>query len=122
MTNPLSELSAIVEAVPPGTKCRVQLVHEADGHVIPNGAVAAYVETGTRLTRWLCSPGAVEELARLIDPSSWRVFDGYLADVKRKYKNQNAAYDPEAFKDKKSTAVAVAILTTLAQHALEERT
>lgn len=52
-----------------------------------------------------------EAIARIIDPSSWRVFDGYLADVKRKYKGQNAAYDPEAFKDKVSMAKAREILS-----------
>lgn len=115
MTTPLSELSAIVEAGTPRTS--------EVGIIFPpvRDEVALY-HVAIRLTHWLCSPGAVEEMARLIDPSPWRVFDGYLADVKRKYKGQDAAYDPEAFKDKKSMAVAVAILSTIAQHALEERT
>lgn len=56
-----------------------------------------------------------EAIARLIDPSSWRVFDGYLADVKRKYKGVNAAYDPEAFKDRKSLAKADAILALISK-------
>ena len=50
--------------------------------------------------------GMVERAARVIAPSSWAVFDGYLADVKRKYKGQDAAYDPDAFKDRKSMALA----------------
>lgn len=108
MTNPLSELSAIVEAVPPGTKCRVQLVHEADGHVIPNGAVAAYVETGTRLTRWLCSPGAVEELGRATR-NAW-----IMAKVPREGEIVTA--------ETIWTRVGDAALSTIAQHALEERT
>lgn len=56
----------------------------------------------------------VEAMARLIDPSSWRVFDGYLAEVKRKYKGKNAGYDPAAFKDKKSIALAERLLALLA--------
>lgn len=55
----------------------------------------------------------IEAVARIIDPSSWRVFDTYLADVKRKYAGQDAAYDPEAFKDKASIAKARAIVTLI---------
>ncbi len=55
-----------------------------------------------------------EALARIIDPSSWRVMDGYLADTKRKYRGKDAGYDPEAFKDKASIAKADAILAYLA--------
>lgn len=51
-----------------------------------------------------------EAVARIIDPSKWRVLDSYLADVKRKYRGKDAAYDPEAFKDKESLAKADAIL------------
>ena len=47
-----------------------------------------------------------ERIARIIDPSSWAVLDGYLAEVKRKYRGQNAEYDPSAFKDKGSLAKA----------------
>lgn len=49
----------------------------------------------------------VERVARIIDPSSWRVMDSYLADVKRK---PNVGYDPDNFKDKQSMADARAIL------------
>lgn len=54
-----------------------------------------------------------ERIARIIDPSSWRVLDSYLADVRRKYMGQDAAYDPEAFKDKASLALVREILTLL---------
>jgi len=54
-----------------------------------------------------------EEIARIIDPSSWAVFDGYLAEVKRKYAGQNTAYDPDAFKDSRSLALADKILSRL---------
>lgn len=54
-----------------------------------------------------------ERIARIIDPSSWRVMDSYLAEVKRKYKGQNAAYDPDAFVHKASMATAREILNLL---------
>ena len=54
----------------------------------------------------------VEELARIIDPSSWAVMDGYLKDMLRKYKGENAAYDPDAFKHKASMATARAVLAS----------
>ena len=54
--------------------------------------------------------GLVERIARVIDPSTWQVLDGYLADVKRKHKGENVGYDPEAFRDKKSLAKADVIL------------
>jgi hypothetical protein len=57
---------------------------------------------------------AEEGVARIIDPSSWRVFDGYLADMKRKYGHLNAAYDPESFRDKRSLAKAREIIAFLA--------
>ncbi len=41
-----------------------------------------------------------EELARVIDPSSWLVLDSYLAEVKRKH--PNSGYDPDNFKDRES--------------------
>ena len=51
-----------------------------------------------------------EQVARLIDPSSWRVMDSYLEQAKRKYAGQDAGYDPDAFKDSASLARADAIL------------
>lgn len=48
----------------------------------------------------------VERVARVIDPGSWAVMDGYLADMKRKYRGQNVAYDPDNFKHKGSMATA----------------
>jgi hypothetical protein len=53
----------------------------------------------------------VERVARIIDPSSWAAMDGYLADMKRKYRGQNAAYDPDNFKHKPSMKVARAAIT-----------
>lgn len=58
----------------------------------------------------MTGPDIREAVARIIDPSSWAVFDSYLAEVKRKYAGQHAAYDPDAFKDKTSLAKADAIL------------
>ncbi len=52
----------------------------------------------------------VEKVARIIDPSSWRVMDSYLADVKRK---PNVGYDPDNFKDRKSLITARAILALI---------
>ena len=54
-----------------------------------------------------------EQIARLIAPSRWRVMDSYLAEVKRKYAGQNAAYDPDAFKDAASLKIADDIMTLL---------
>ena len=51
-----------------------------------------------------------EQIARLIDPSSWRVLDSYLEQAKRKYAGQDAGYDPEAFKDRASLAIAAQIM------------
>jgi len=48
-----------------------------------------------------------EDIARMIDPSSWRVFDAELRQVKR---IPNAGYDPDNFKDRKSLALADQIL------------
>ena len=52
----------------------------------------------------------LEQIARLIDPSSWRVLDSYLEQAKRKYAGQDAGYDPEAFKDRASLAIADQII------------
>lgn len=54
--------------------------------------------------------GLVEELARIIYPSSWAVMDSYLAQMLRKYKGENVAYDPEQYKHKESMTKARAIL------------
>lgn len=54
-----------------------------------------------------------EEVARIIDPSSWAVMDSYLAQMLRKYRDVDAGYDPEAFKDKASLAKADQILALL---------
>ena len=67
------------------------------------------------MTRDTIAREAREDIARIIDPSSWLVLDGYLADVKRKYAGQDAAYDPLAFKDRASLAKADAILTLLSE-------
>lgn len=50
-----------------------------------------------------------EQAARIIDPSSWAVMDGYLKQMLRKYKGQNIGYDPDAFKHKESMAIAEAL-------------
>ena len=51
-----------------------------------------------------------EEMARIIDPTTWQVMDDYLDATKRKWVRLHAGYDPEAFKDRRSLAKADAIL------------
>lgn len=55
----------------------------------------------------------VEKVARIIDPSSWAVMDGYLSDMLRKYKGQNIGYDPDAFKHKPSMKIAEKVLAAI---------
>jgi hypothetical protein len=55
----------------------------------------------------------VEAVARAIAPSRWEVMDHYLAQTKRKYAGENAAYDPDNFKDKESMATALAAIAAL---------
>lgn len=50
-----------------------------------------------------------ERIARIIDPSIWRVMDSYLAEVKRK---PNCGYDPDNFKDQQSLTKADLILAS----------
>jgi hypothetical protein len=52
----------------------------------------------------------VEAAARVIAPGSWRVMDGYLVDMLRKHNRGDAGYDPAAFKDKESMAIARRVL------------
>lgn len=59
------------------------------------------------------SDEAVERVARIINPGSWAVMDGYLADMKRKYRGQNVAYDPDNFKHKGSMATARAAIAAM---------
>lgn len=93
MTTPLSELSAIVEA--------------CDGHG-SNGWNGSANECARRLARWLCSPGAVEELARATR-NAW-----IMAKVPREGEIVTA--------ETIWTRVGEAVLSTIAQHAMEERT
>lgn len=69
-----------------------------------------------RLAREVSAPSelTVEAVARIVAPSSWRVMDSYLADMQRKYRGENAGYDPAAFKHKESMALARAVLTAIA--------
>jgi hypothetical protein len=55
----------------------------------------------------------VEKVARIIDPSSWAVMDGYLSDMLRKYKGQKIGYDPDAFKDKPSMKIAEKVIAAI---------
>ena len=52
-----------------------------------------------------------EQIARVIDPSSWRVFDSELERVKRHH--PNGGYDPDNFKDRISLAQADRIIALL---------
>ena len=62
------------------------------------------------------SDDLIEAMARIIDPSSWRVMDGYLAQMLRKYKGEHIGYDPDAFKHKESMAIARALLPVIRAH------
>lgn len=66
------------------------------------------------------TPDRRERIARIIDPSSWRVMDSYLAETKRKYAGQDYGYDPDAFKDKASLAKADTILADDPSQALAD--
>lgn len=55
-----------------------------------------------------------ETVARIIDPSAWRVMDSYLAETMRKYAGQHVGIDLEAFKHKASLSKADAILAAIA--------
>lgn len=59
---------------------------------------------------------SIEAMARIIDPSSWRVMDGYLAQAKQEYKGQDGGWPEDQFKHKESMAKAREILAAL-QHA-----
>lgn len=60
---------------------------------------------------WATTPDR-ETVARIIDPSSWRVLDSYLERVKRHH--PHGGYDPDNFTDKVSLAKADAILALFA--------
>jgi len=53
----------------------------------------------------------MEAIARIIDPSPWRVFDAELERVKRHH--PNGGYDPDNFKDRSSLAKAAQIVALL---------
>lgn len=55
----------------------------------------------------------VEEIARIIDPSSWRVMDSYLAKTKRKYAGQNVGWPEDQFQHKESMAIARLVIAKL---------
>jgi len=52
----------------------------------------------------------VEKMARVIDPESWSVMDGYLAETECKYRGKNAAWPQDQFKHKKSLKIAHAAI------------
>ena len=58
----------------------------------------------------------IEAMARIIDPSSWRVMDGYLAQTLREDRGKRDDYRPDAFKHKESMAIARAILPVIRAH------
>jgi len=55
----------------------------------------------------------IEEMARLIDPSSWAVMDHALDYVKRKYAGQTIGWPADQYKHKESMKKARAILTLI---------
>lgn len=58
----------------------------------------------------------IEAMARIIDPSSWRVMDGYLAQTLREDRGKRDDYRPDAFKHKQSMAIARALLPIIRAH------
>lgn len=56
---------------------------------------------------------SIEAVARIIDPSSWRVMDSYLEQAKRQYKGQDVGWPEDQFKHKESMAKAREILAAL---------
>jgi hypothetical protein len=55
----------------------------------------------------------VEKIARLIDPSSWAVFDAEKARMLRKYKGENIGWPADQYQHKASMDTARRILATL---------
>lgn len=94
-------------------------VHNGDCDDIAAGqSHARYVARTAIAALKAQQPGedVVERVARVIDPGSWAVMDGYLADMKRKYRGQNAAYDPDNFKHKGSMATARAAIAAMQEN------
>ena len=58
----------------------------------------------------------IEAMARIIDPSSWRVMDGYLAQTLREDRGKRDDYRPDAFKHKESMAIARALIPVIRAH------
>lgn len=52
----------------------------------------------------------IEAVARVIDPSSWRVMDSYLVQTKRKYRGQNVGWPADQYQHKESMAIARAVI------------
>lgn len=100
-----------------------QVIENADATSAAQYKFTEYVLTlddcGHALIRAVVDPATVEELARIIDPSSWRVMDSYLAETKRKYAGQNVGWPTEQFQHKESMVVALAILEALAAKAVK---
>ena len=104
----------------------VRYWHPTDGHVIdPNHAVrfcrqedaeAVLKRDALRGAKavehkfGLAEVSNRETIARLINPSAWRVLDSYLAIVKKK---PNCAYDPDNFQHRESLALADQIIASL---------
>lgn len=82
-------------------------------------ADAQLLAVSVNIIRLMLSDEGVERMARAIDPSIWSVFDGHLREVQRKYKGENAGYDPDAFKDKKSMALVRAALNAIFEQVLK---
>lgn len=59
----------------------------------------------------------IEQVARIIDPSSWRVMDSEKASMLRKYKGRNIGWPSDQFQHKESMAKASAILAAINPHA-----
>lgn len=62
----------------------------------------------------LADDATVERIARILDPSSWAVMDGYLAETQRKYRGQNVGWPADQFKHKESMATARKVLAAIA--------
>ncbi len=62
------------------------------------------------------SDDLIEAMARIIDPSSWRVMDGYLAQTLREDRGKRDDYRPDAFKHKESMAIGRALHPIIRAH------
>ena len=89
------------------------LVNMEDIHVTYERLASDIYEAMFAIEPFAITDKMVEAGARAIDPRSWEVMDGYLAQMKRKYAGVNASYDPDEFKHKESMNLVRAVLVAV---------